>query len=256
MAGAKPTHTPKQLASFTSMKPAAQPHQVNAATQAARPIMTEAARKAAPAAQHAGSSPASHGAEKMLRAEAPIRAAVQKVQASPAIHNVTGPAKVAPMRDSIKAAVAVRTPEQPSHAHIAKGAGPSKGPVSAEHNRRLKRDESIRRATPARKVAFTGGASPADIANGLTTPGRGAVTVHTLPFPVGTPQAIREATPEAAAVALSTKPTPVMTLPPTVVVAEPKNDPNAAEPAAEGFGRIAFLGGAVFVAWLLLKGAA
>jgi len=256
MAGTKVTHSAGQIANFGNPKPALLPHQVAAAAQAGRAVVTESARKSAAAAGPAVSTSSRQTLASVLRREEPVRAAVKKVATSPVLSRVTKQAKVAPLHERVSEGIARRAPEKPVHDDVIKRAGVAKGPISAEHNRRLKRDDAIRRATPARTISITGGPAPADIANGLTTPNRGMITTHTLPFPVGTPQAVREATPEAAAVVLSTKPVPVMTLPPTVVVAEPKNNPDAMAPSGDGINRFAFMGGVVFVAWLMFKGAA
>ncbi len=254
----RPINTPKELAGFGQKKAEVLPHQVNGAAQASRPIMTELSRKVAPTAAAVSFSPnARAGVTKILRPELPVRAAVSKVERSPVLSRVTKKANVAPLAERVREGINRRAPEQPRHADVIKRSGNAKGPISAEHNRRLKRDDAIKRATPTRQIVATASPAPADIANGLLTPNRGLVTTHTLPFKVGTPQAMREATPEALDEINRAKDSPVvLTLPETVVVAEPKNNPNAMDGSGEGIGRLVFLGGAVFVAWLVFKGAA
>lgn len=253
----KPAHTPSELSTFNNRKPTALPHQLNGAAQAARPVMTETARKAAMPAVH---STPNHETklDRVLKPEQPVHVGLKKTERSPVLGQVTKPAHVTPLRQRVAEGVKRVSPEKPLHAHVIKKAGPAKGPLSAEHNRRLKRDDAIARSTPTRKFSIIGGPAPADIANGLLTPNRGLTTIHTLPFPVGTPQAIREATPEAvrAVESAAASPAPVVvTLPETIVDGSIKNNPLSSQPG-EGLGRFAFLGGVVFVAWLMFKGAA
>jgi len=173
--------------------------------------------------------------------------------------------------------------QAPRHAQLLAGTKPSRTPAQRAQVEAKKRIAGIRRPnrdSRGRKIALVGGAHPVDVANGLRTPMRGLTVINGRRLPWGTPQAVREATPEVAAAPPSAPGRTATTL------ADVLNDTGGAMPALEtkpidlaGFESIKFadagpsdapdpikrpdtggtqrllvMGGVLVAAWLLFRG--
>jgi hypothetical protein len=184
--------------------------------------------------------------------------------------------------------------QAPRHARLLAGTKPSVTPAQRAQVEAKKRIAAIRRPSRdsrGRKVALIGGDHPVDIANGLHSPRRGLTMIHGRRLPRGTPNDVREATPEIAAdpplpprplpgdgifggagglgratqaPGLETEPTDVTPADAALFEsikfagADRAPRPEPMRPASEeGSGqRMLFLGGVLVAAWLLFKGRA
>lgn len=213
--------------------------------------------------------------EKMLEPELPVRRWAPRRLA-----HETRAMIAAPLASTLRQRVPNVPPpvDVPTHGYLAR-TGPATTPAMAAHNRTLRKGAAIDRGRLGPKLRLGIGVSPTDLANGLVSPHRGtwARTGHRLP--IGTPQAVAEAPVNELPIRLT--PAPVSSGPTSSAAAGapettfgPGFDASSAAPsfeseapagsdaaaeegAGEGLGRLVFLAGALFVAWMVLgKGGA
>lgn len=202
----------------------------------------------------------SEAVQRVLRTEEPVRAGISP-KLNPVTRAMVAPPSVKDKATTLLESVRRDKPEAPNHAHL--GARPATTPRQAAENRTLRKRVAIARGAPRRPAHLGTGVSPTDLANGVTTPRRGFWTVNRKPARTGTPQAVLEA-PQSELPVLETIASAGVTRAPVPAVLSPVlpeetstagQDTPAAEAAApgEGAGRLLFLAGAVFVAWLVLR---
>lgn len=220
----------------------------------------------------------------MVAPELPVRRLAPR-RMDGATRIAIAPPRVATVAEKVRAAAAPATPEKPAHAYLSK-TGPATDPRAAAINRVMRKSSAVRRGLEGPRVRLGMGVSPTDIANGLQTRHRGIWSVNRKRAPVGTPQALREAPVDELPVSLTPPPSssapessPAAAPPPATPEAfapklgiqgplgistagEEADDPPAGSIAAEeqpgeGMGRLLFLGGALWLAWMLFgKGGA
>lgn len=257
----RPAHPPEQL--------------VRAATVPGRGPVTETLNaKLSPLARRAEAAAPPPRSQQVLRPEQPVRAHVPP-KLSPSTVAATTAAPVRPMAAQLLERAREAAPETPTHDYLE----PATSPAMAAANRRRRKRTAIERGRGRPVSLGAAGPSATDLANGVQTPLRGAWTINGKAAPAGTPIAVREAPIDELPVLTASSSSPV---PETAAVVKSKLSPLGisqpwsdvdvstlgAEPLpvapasptdgpGEGAGRLVFLAGALFVAWLVLgKGAA
>lgn len=260
----KPTAAKGSIQKFTAVK-SVPPHVERAAAGLAAAVTV----KKPDTPQLRGPEPPVKGSDRlseMIKNEQPRNQALaDKFKSSPVLNTVKTGAKMEGKRAAVVRTVADQGAPKPRILNPVP-LPPAKSEAQAAHNKRARKAFTVVRNSPASRVVLSVGVRPSDLANGITTPARGIVRTNTLPYKPGTGLASPRATPQLSSSLLSSSPaqpaeeiTPelppvVTTLPVVEVDGSIKNNPLSS--SGDGFGRLAFLAGAVFVAYLVLGKAA
>lgn len=260
----KPTAAKGSLQKFTAVK-SVPPHVERAAAGLAAAVTV----KKPDTPQLRGPEPPVKGSDRlseMIKNELPRNQALaDKFKSSPVLSTVKTGAKMEGKRATVVRTVADHEAPKPRVMNPVP-LPPAKSEAQAAHNKRARKAFTVVRNKPASRVVLSVGVRPSDLANGITTPARGLIKTSTQPYKPGTGLNAARAVPKLQASVLSSSPAqpaaeispelpPVVTTLPVVDVdGTVKNNPLSS--SGEGFGRLAFLAGAVFVAYLVLGKAA
>jgi len=232
-----------RTARATTARTATPPELLRAFNPSGRAVATEGQGDDRDLAQPSG---AGQSFDRLLRGEQPVRANAPRPLSR---HTVaaTWAAELPTQADLARQGAARLQLEKPTHSWIPYG---STDPYTAAVNRRLKRKVAVQLGRADRPVLLAGGPNPIDLANGLVGRERGLVHVNQRTARPGTPGEVFNAPDEL--VGGSKGETPAA-LGRGTVDGQPQAQAAGGGGGGCGFERIAFLAGAVFVAWLALK---
>jgi len=233
-----------RISRATTLAPAVPPEVVRAFNPLERAVATEQGRDELELARGTSSGLSSRAFDTMFRGEQPVRASAPRRLAPFTLDALEKPV-LADHAETARESAGRLAFEKPRHSWLGRGAT---DPFQAAENRLRRRGVALRLGRAHDPVFLGGGVNPIDYANGLETPDRGRRWVNQRSARPGTPTPVLEAPDDVVSTGKGDSPAALGR-----GTVDGQDEAAAAGGASSHGLNAAFLAGAVFVAWLVLR---